>query len=83
MFNHLLIISWQSRHILDIASAAGVETADYFLAMLDASTIDGENIEKEISTFTRFFRDQKTQQTSNPNDWLENSLLGSHSLRLL
>jgi len=47
------------RRVLKIASKAKVETADYFLAMLDASAVGGENIEGAISTFTRFFRAQK------------------------
>jgi hypothetical protein len=43
------------RRVLNIASNVGVEIADYFLAMLDASAAGGENIEGAISAFTRFF----------------------------
>ena len=50
------------RRILDIASAAGVESANYFLMMLDASEESGFEVERAISTFTRFFRSQKLQQ---------------------
>lgn len=48
--------------ILDIASAAGVESANYFLMMLDVSATSGFLVERAVSTFTRFFRTQKLQQ---------------------
>jgi hypothetical protein len=47
------------RRVLEIAYAAEVEAADYFLMMLDASAAGGLEIERAISTFTRFFRAQK------------------------
>lgn len=47
------------RRVLEIASAAKVEAANYFLMMLDASAAGGLEIERAISTFTRFFRAQK------------------------
>jgi hypothetical protein len=45
--------------ILEIASNAKVESEDYFLPMLDASTTGGENIEGAIYILTRYFRAQK------------------------
>ena len=47
------------RHILNIASKAWVETADYFLSMLDASAVRGENVEKAIFVLTKFFQTRK------------------------
>lgn len=45
--------------VLKIASKAKVESEDYFLAMLDASTAGGENVKTTISNFTKFFQEQK------------------------
>jgi hypothetical protein len=45
--------------VLTLASDAKAKSAYYFLAMLDASTKGGENIESAISAFTRLFRAQK------------------------
>ena len=47
------------RRVLTIVSTARVESADYYLEMLDASAEGGENIDRAISTFTRFFKAQK------------------------
>ena len=47
------------RRVLKIASATEVEAEDYFLMLLDASSEEGENIDRAISTFTRFFWVQK------------------------
>jgi hypothetical protein len=44
------------RCVLTIASTARVESANYFLAMLDASAKGGENIDGAIYTLTRFFK---------------------------
>jgi len=44
--------------ILNLASAAEVETADYFLRLLGASSVEGEEVERAISTFTKFFKAQ-------------------------
>ena len=51
-----VIKAWR---VLNIASKAKAESADYFLALLDASTAKGENIETTISNFTKFFEAQK------------------------
>ena len=50
------------RRVLKIASIVGVESANYFLAMLDASAAGGENMNGAISTFTRFFRAENSVQ---------------------
>lgn len=47
------------RRVLNIASVARAEFVDYFLMLLDVSAEGGKNIDKEISTFTRFFRGLK------------------------
>jgi len=44
----------ETQRILNIASKAKVESADYFLAMLDAFAEGGENIDGAIFTFNRF-----------------------------
>jgi hypothetical protein len=44
------------RHILNIASDSKAKVVEYFLMLLDASTEGNEGIDKEISTFTKFFR---------------------------
>jgi len=49
----------EARCVLNIASKAKVQSADYFLAMLDASAAGGDNAETAISSFTKFFRAQK------------------------
>jgi hypothetical protein len=49
----------KARRVLDIASNAKVESADYFLALLDASTTKGEDVETSISNLTKFFEAQK------------------------
>ena len=43
-------------HLLNIVSASKDEEVDYFLMLLDASAEGTEGINKDISTFTRFFR---------------------------
>jgi len=49
----------KARHVLEIASKAKVESADYFLVMLDAFTAGGKNVETSISNFTKFFQARK------------------------
>jgi len=46
--------------ILEIAYTA--ESADFFLIMLDEQAAGGHEVEREISTFTRFFRAQKLSE---------------------
>jgi len=46
----------ETRRVLNIASAAEVRAVDYFLMLLDASIVGGEEVERAISTFTRFFK---------------------------
>jgi len=46
----------KARRVLNIASKSKVESAYYFLAMLDAFATGGEDIEKAISNFTGFFQ---------------------------
>lgn len=43
---------------MNIASVAEVEAVDYFLMLLDASAVGGEEVERAISTFTIFFKAQ-------------------------
>jgi len=60
--SHLLEIHFffkNNKKYAKVASKAKVESADYFLAMLDASTAGGENIETAISNFTKFFQARK------------------------
>jgi len=47
------------RRVLNIASVAEAEVVDYFLMLLDASAKGGKNIDRAVSTFTRFFQAQK------------------------
>ena len=49
------------RRVLNKASAAGVEAANYFLLMLDVSAKEGFCLEKVLCTFTGYFRGQKIQ----------------------
>lgn len=49
----------EAQRVLNIESKAKAESAYYFLALLDASTTKGENIETIISNFTKFFEAHK------------------------
>lgn len=49
----------EAQRVLNMESKAKAESAYYFLALLDASTTKGENIETTISNFTKFFEAHK------------------------
>jgi hypothetical protein len=45
----------EAKHVLKLTSTAGSKAAPYFLMLLDASSIGGEEINQVVFTFTKFF----------------------------